>query len=441
MSDLFIVKGQLRLSFWLVGVGVVLGGLATWRFQNQLSAGGDEQPFYFAAVVTGGLVLVWLILLVLCLMAYRVLEPERYNFDLIDRVPWWVLKVVLLLVSIGGLAYGVHRFSGTTQDVFSLLRRGEIELLEERLITNPRWVELRDRKNGETLMQVAFRENHPDAVALLLELGVGLDGVDPEGRAPMVAALKNCSLLEVLLKAGGDPNALDADGVPLIHYAILSQSAEALELLGEAGVSIDARDPFFRTALMHALELNNVTMIDTLLGLGANINAFDRRGDTPLHQTVRRRSPELVRFLLEKGGDPKQFNLSLQSPLHLAARNGLVDIVGIFIELPGMIELCNERDETPLEHALINQKYDAARLFLSRGADINRVGKDGETILHRAIRFRNYPAAEFLIEEGADVHLADSRGVTAFDLMRQKELERLLKLVASRENSEETELP
>jgi ankyrin repeat protein len=434
MADLYIVKIRLKFSLKLTAVGVFLGMLSIWYFWSQLEYASDRSSFLMACVVTGALALGWLGLLIFYISAKRIVDPGHHNPGALDRVPWFIVRVFLMVLLLVAMGLGLARYSDRGEDEFDLLRDGNLTALEERITANPLLLEKRDGRDGPTLMMVAFRENRPEAVGVLLTNGADLIGADAEGRNPVIASLLNLPMLGVLLDNGVDPGLPAADGVPPIHYAVSLQSTNAIAMLIEAGELADRRDPAYRTPLMRAIETDDLPMAGTLLEQGAAINAYDRRGDTPLHKAVRRRNAASIRFLLENGADPRIFNLANISPLHIAARNGQDELLEIFLALPNMADLRNDNDHTPLDHALETRKYDTVRLLLSNGADINRVLIDGETILHRTIRERDYNTARFLIEEGVDVNKPNKGGVSARDLMRIKELKQLLVLVEMRDN-------
>ncbi|MEA2068399.1 MAG: ankyrin repeat domain-containing protein, partial [Verrucomicrobiota bacterium] len=336
MADLFIVKERLKLSLWLVGTGFFGSLLATWYFMRQTRFDGEEGNFYMAAVVTGALALAWVGLLVFFLFAKRVVDPGHHNPGALDRFPWWLVKMFLLVVFIAAMGYGLKHFSRFVEGEFALLRSGDIELLEVRIKMDPALLEKPEGKAGATLVQVAFRENHPRAVAMLLANGATREGLDATGRNPVVASLENLPMLGTLLQAGFDPDEEDVDGVPPIHYAVSLHLADAIEALLGAGAKVDARDAAFRTPLIRVIEADDLPMAGTLLENGADVNAYDRRGDTPLHKAARRRSAAGIRLLLEHGADPRIFNFIHLTPLHIAALGGHDELVSIFLELPDM---------------------------------------------------------------------------------------------------------
>jgi ankyrin repeat protein len=436
MADLFIVKERLKLSLKLVGVAFIGGLLSTWYFLGQLKVGGEERSLYLSATVTGALALAWIGLLVFFLSAKRVVDPGHHNPGALDRFPWWTVKILLLAVLLAAGGYALQRYSHQMEGEFGLLRADELAMLRTRIQMEPTLLEKPEGKGGATLAQVAFRENHPEALAMLLEQGASPEGLDSQGRNALVASLDNLPMLDVLLAAGFDPDKPDAEGTPPIHYAVSLRMGEALAMLLEAGAKIDARDAGFRTPLMRAIEDDDLETASTLLEKGAQANAFDKRGDTALHTAVRRRNAAAIRLLLDHKADPRIFNFSHMTPIHIAALAGQNDLLSIFLEQPGLTGLRDEQDLTPLDYAIKEHRFETANLLIAAGADIDRILANGSTLLHQAILSRDYTTARFLIAANANVRIPDAKGETAFDILRRKQLSGLIDLVDQRDHPE-----
>lgn len=409
--------------------------LSTWYFHVQEGEGGDRSPFYLAAAATGALALGWLGVLACFLSALRPANPSGHLTDRFDALPWWGIKILALALFIGILAAVLIRFSAQSEDVFALLRHGDLVQLEERLAAHPALLEKPESKGGPTLAQVAFRENRPEALRRLLALGADPGRLDPAGRDPVVASLKNTPMLEVLLAAGFDPRKTDAEGMQPIHHAAALGAMDAVALLIGAGAKIDARDAVARTPLMRAVEADDLATAASLLALGAGVNEFDQRGDAALHKAVRRRSVQGVRLLLEKGADPAIFNFIHMTPLHLSVQTADTNLLAVLAEKVPSVDLRDEADGTPLDAALSARQYAMAELLLARGADIDRVKINGMTSLHQAIEGRDYQTARFLVNQGARTDIPDAKGETVADLLRRKQLQGLIEMVEQRDGS------
>ena len=433
MADLFLIKGQLKLTLWLLGVAFIGGLLSTWHFLKQLDVGVDESTFFMSMVVTGAFGVAWIGVFIFFLMAKRVVEPGHYNPP--ERnFPWWTVKALLIVAVLVGGGIALKHYGKLVAGEFALLREGDLQTLQQRVSVDPAVLEKTEGKGGATLVQVAYREDRPQALAMLLENGASPEGLDAAGRNPVVASLGNPPMLKTLLDAGFEPDAPDGEGNPPLHFAVGLNDEGATQTLLDAGAKVDIRDALSRTPLMRAIEGDYIGMAETLLDHGADVNAFDRRGDTVLHRAVRKRNLESTRFLLGKGADPRQFNFTHMTPLHIAAQAGHDDLVSVFLETPGMAGLHDEADATPLDLALKAHKYDTAELLIGAGADINRVLANGDTQMHAFILARDYRTTRFLINQGGRVDIPNARGETALDVMRRKQLDGLVEMVDMRDN-------
>ena len=440
--DLFIIRGRLKLMLWFVGVGFFLGLLATWYAWRQIGLGGEgEENFLLSATVTGALALAWIGVLVSYLVARRIMKPAPVDGSRWSRVSWWshipwgVMKYTILLVFIAAMAFVVSWLSSKGANEFTLLEKEKFRLLEERIAETPELLEHKEKGSGKTLLVLALESGNAEAIDLLLSSGAELQSAT-NGPNWVVAALPNPLMLETLLRNGADPDAPDANGFAPIHQVVNTQNTNALVTLLEAGADVDARTPLYQTPLMLAIMADDLSLAETLLKAGADPNRWDKRGDTALHKAVDRKNIKTVRFLLEKGADPKTFNFNHLAPIHRAVSAGQTELVELFLEEPGQINLHNEDDRTPLDHALRGHQYDMARLLVERGAAIDRVRANGYTTLHLMLIARDYKTVRFLIEEGADVHITNLDRETAFDLMREKQLQSLLDLIDARDHPE-----
>lgn len=428
MADIFIVKLRVRFAAMLSLVLTLLGGLATWHFRNQVEFEPDNSKFLLSAVVTGAFAVVTVGLFLFYLVAQFVVNPSRKVADRIDSVPWWILKVLLVVLVIGAAGYFVVRYRNFAEDEFTLLRKGKLDALQTRMEARPVLLEQKGA-GGLTLTQVAYQEGHPDALRLLIGLGAQTAGLDPSGGSPVIASMLNLPMLSTLLDCGLDPSSKDADGTPAIHYAVRMPTTEVLEMLIDAGADADGRNGIYRTALMQCIETDNYPMAEILIKKGADLDAFDQRGDTALHIAVRRRSEVGINLLIENKADAAVFNFIHMTPLHIAAQAGQDNLVQLLAGYLENIDLVDEIDTTPFELALTNRKYDTATLLVESGADVNRVMVDGKTLMHHSIDRKEYAITRFLLRAGADANIPDKEGRTVLDLCKTKELQGLVEMI------------
>ena len=147
----------------------------------------------------------------------------------------------------------------------------------------------------------------------------------PDGRTPLqiVAADGREVFVDLLLKAGADPEARGADGHTAMETALINGRVQVATLLAPRGKPIDAN------ALLLVLAQHGTRdryALAFLLQRGANLNAQGPDGDTPLLIAVRRNDRVFVRHLLDRGADPFVTDARGKSALAVAEELGHEDV-------------------------------------------------------------------------------------------------------------------
>ncbi len=120
-----------------------------------------------------------------------------------------------------------------------------------------------------------------------------------------VAGAGSVPIVELLLRLGADPNAVDRFGhTPLYHVGNAcggGDGAGVVHALARAGANVDARASVKQcTALHMAARRGNIPVAAALLECNADPEARDRVGDTPLQRAVNCRKKEMAAFLRQK---------------------------------------------------------------------------------------------------------------------------------------------
>ncbi len=114
----------------------------------------------------------------------------------------------------------------------------------------------------------------------------------------------NVQQIEVLLRSGADPNAIDAAGRDAIIAASWRGKEMVVEFLIERGVDIDTKDFEGRTPLAWAAINGYASITEDLLSQHADPDATDGSGVTPLMRAAWNGHEDVVLALLKMGASP-----------------------------------------------------------------------------------------------------------------------------------------
>ena len=214
------------------------------------------------------------------------------------------------------------------------------------------------------------------AVEELLAEGANPDGFAADGkpRRPLVAGVDGGSqvILEVLLKAGADPNL-----------------ANPIQPGGKGGHS----------PLVQAVLKGRAPLVRTLLGKGAKANHPDGQRRYPLSVAAGAGSVELTNILLAAGADPKW-----GAPLVAAAEGNHLDLIELLAAKGADPNAMAYRGVTPLLAAAQANHVAAIRALLALGADPNPAY--GRCPLATAVAVGHGQAVRALLAGGADPAVA-----------------------------------
>ncbi|KAH7032555.1 ankyrin repeat-containing domain protein [Microdochium trichocladiopsis] len=268
----------------------------------------------------------------------------------------------------------------------------------------------------------------------LLGLGEG----SASFRNPTAALESNRGLLDGLLAAGADLEALDNKGRSPLVYRIDShkhwpsfQDAGMItmcEALVRAGSRLDTRDVSGRTLLHAAVARgSNGPLVKWLCDQGVDARAVDNNGDTLFHPALTEGHRPKHKFsgkdaghlglldeLLRHGADPTRPNHAGTTPLHIASTitpgafeirtgndsQGTTTVFDWFLQRQragGSVDVADQDGVTPLHNAATLSEY-MARKLLDAGADPLRETSEGLNGLHLAARARQANILGMMIE-------------------------------------------
>ena len=158
---------------------------------------------------------------------------------------------------------------------------------------------------------------------------------------------------QLIVDAGGDPNAQDRYGRTPVHdAAAYNPSTVAISALIAAGADPNARSDNGETPLHTASYAAGAR---SLLAAGCDVTVGDRNGRSPLHHAAAyAREDELLEVLIDAGADIDARDASEQTLLHRFAQDGVCDrsIVKILVAHGADIDAQDHEGNTPLHLAI-----------------------------------------------------------------------------------------
>jgi hypothetical protein len=205
--------------------------------------------------------------------AYRVIENPDGTMTMVTDLP---TKIVT--IAIDGRTKRVEDYVGAPDSLAQFEREIDTaagtkrwvfldeDALEE--LIRSRWAA--SSEEGATLLQQAIERDDLPIARRLIELGSDLDG-PPNNRLPPLLSARSGSMVDLLVKAGANPNERAIDRVaartPLMTSSY--KDAAVAEALLKAGARLEDVDDG-RTALWYAACAGNWRVVTVLLGAGAN---------------------------------------------------------------------------------------------------------------------------------------------------------------------------
>jgi ankyrin repeat protein len=277
--------------------------------------------------------------------------------------------------------------------------------------------DVNDCVNGESLLTAASRapKSHM-IVASLIAAGADANAVLPRGGLPplLAAACSGCAKsVKLLLDAGANVDATDAEGRTAIFASMLTGNTTIFNMLLEAKASLHTAYKGM-PILVSACSNNRFQIAKKLIAAGADPNDRGTTGTSPLNCCIKARNFEILHDLVNAGADIHESTAEIPSPFHEAANSGFNEALKIFIEAGANLNARTSKSGgTPLTHAVAKNKIKSAELLIAAGADVNAVTHTNLSSLMAAAIVGSVPLANLLISANVDMNLRDVNGETA----------------------------
>ncbi|MBA0233287.1 ankyrin repeat domain-containing protein [Stenotrophomonas maltophilia] len=210
---------------------------------------------------------------------------------------------------------------------------------------------------------------------------VGPNAADEYGVTPLHYAIigERTQITELLLEAGADPEAQDAQGMKpfdlrkpvvekrdqhrlTVHQAAAAGNQEQVKAYIAMGGDLQATDHGNFTPLQHAANAGHSQIVTDLIDAGADINAH--RGSTPaVHLAAKSGSLNALVALLNAGANPIEQDPLHRTAMHLAAESGSIACIQALIDTGSDLNAIDILQRSPLDVAVANGRDEAAALL------------------------------------------------------------------------------
>ncbi len=320
-----------------------------------------------------------------------------------------------------------------------------------------RKLSLMERSNSVYSILEAAEAGNQEVLAARLAENADPNEKDEAGYTPVLLAAKGKSpeVMKLLLDAGGDPCAADAEGRTasqlaknkkirkLLEKGVQARAREvevdALVKQGDTkavrkaikgGVNPNARSADNKgTLLLTAVAARQEEMLRMLLSLGAKADVVRTDdGQSALHIAASMGHVGCIKALLEGGADPMRKKGNGASALHDAVWGNRVDSVRALLPAYSKVNFCPDGgyNGLPVNMAASRGNAEIVKLFLDAGMNLNDKCFRNQPPLAIAASRGHVSCVKLLVEAGADKNARDASGKTAADYATPA-MERFLK--------------
>ena len=276
-------------------------------------------------------------------------------------------------------------------------------------------------------------------VDLLLKAGADPNLQLKDGLTPLYVAsqLGYTDIVRLLIQANANPNLrFLSDGSSALHIASRRGYSDVVRILLDAKANPNIQADNGSTPLFMASQCGYANIVGLLLAAKANPDFFFK-GKVALHVASLIGHSNVVDSLLKANANPDSQGMDGFTPLILACEKGHFDVVDLLLKANGNPNLSTHKGVTPLMMASRHGHSDIVRILLDANADPNlQHPASGLTALMYASFSGCLESVELLLMSGADASVLSLRGLSALHLAASKGHEDIVHLIQAVELSQ-----
>jgi serine/threonine-protein phosphatase 6 regulatory ankyrin repeat subunit B len=218
---------------------------------------------------------------------------------------------------------------------------------------------------------------------------------------------------EELIKKLGDINAVDANGMSLLMYALKHGFWYGVEKLLELGAEVNVVDKNGYSTLMYACTMPHIKYVSKIIALTEDVNLKHPKTGDPALNFFCMITP--IIFASEKNNEFREYNVKhirfiIDEPTNISAEE-LNTGMSCIIYNTLNVNSVNAPSQKSAYQEKINQ---IIRCLKEKGADLNLYNDEGITPLQKAIINNSFFMVQALVDLGADLNVSNTQGYFAW---------------------------
>ena len=246
--------------------------------------------------------------------------------------------------------------------------------------------------------------------------------------------------LQILLRAGCDPNHSDRVGDTPLILSTKVGSVECVQSLLDHSAAIDKQNAAGKTALMEAVQCKKLEICKLLHQNGASLELTSNNGLNAKDLAIASPENSIRKYFHNLGTvhDTRELFLAIEmenleavqeakhdfnitnssgfTPLMVASGKGFLKIMKYLLAKGASVKEETTQGITAIACAVSYNQFAAVDLLIGHGADINQKNRKGKSLLHQCVEENKLNLVKRLVKLGADLQLQDVEGQTPLTL-------------------------